>query len=366
MKRIIHDNIHFDGRRLDSYGKSFNIIITERETGKSTWAYTKMYKAYFHKHRPSILIRRMIVDITDVWIESVADTINQFLPDEKKIKLFYKKGAIKDGVVNVYIQGRPDVFFMVIALSNPKSRIKSLVLEDPMYIIFDEFVLDTTTGEKWLSNEAQRFQDLYATFARHATKYGQKLRCYFLGNPYTVYSPYMVWLDIRLSDVKPGCFLIGKDYIVDCQQLKPELKQWLLKNNPLYQFDNSFTRYLFGEAINDSRFLIQEKQPVGYTLKYIYRVNHRLLGIYWCPSGKKDHYNVDYGKFWISILPDYKGSKTVIACNFDDLVIGNKTTLASPQMKSATFYLRQAIGNMNVTYQSIECGYLIEGIYTLI
>ena len=48
---IKRDNIHLNGRRLDSYNKPFNFFITERETGKSTWAYSKMYKTFIHHHR---------------------------------------------------------------------------------------------------------------------------------------------------------------------------------------------------------------------------------------------------------------------------------------------------------------------------
>ena len=92
---IKHDNIHLDGRRLDSYNKPFNFFITERETGKSSWAYSKMYKTFVHRHRPSILIRRRINDITDIWINDVGETINQFL--KTPIELDFKKGSFRSG-----------------------------------------------------------------------------------------------------------------------------------------------------------------------------------------------------------------------------------------------------------------------------
>lgn len=361
MSCIKRDNIHLDGRRLDSYNKPFNFFITERETGKSTWAYNKMYKTFVHHHRPSILIRRQIADITEIWINDVGDTINQFL--EKPIELDFKKGNIKDGVVDVRIKGRIDVFFRVIALSNPKSRIKSLVLEDPAYMIFDEYILDTSSGEKWLKGEASKFQDLYKTFSRHAIKHGHQLKCYFLGNPYSVYSPYFTWLDVDLLSVKPGSFIVGKSYVIDCQHLKPELREFLIKKDPLYQFDNSFTKYLFGNAINDIRFPIIDKKPEGYKLKYIYRVNHRQLGI-WHQDLKRDKPGYDCGKYWINILDKYSGSKDIFAVDFDNLVEG--TRIVTTDMHASTWRLRDAIGQRDVTYQSIECGYLIEAIFTML
>lgn len=367
---IKRDNIHLDGRRLDSYNKPFNFFITERETGKSTWAYSKMYKTFIHHHRPSILIRRRINDITDIWINDVGETINQFL--KTPITLDFKKGNIKEGVVDVRIKTQiphidnNKVFFRVIALSNPKSRIKSLVLDDVAYMIFDEYILDTSCGEKWLPAEAMKFADMYKTFSRHAIKYGHQLKCYFLGNPYSVYSPYMTWLDVSLSKIKPGAFIVGNNYVIDCQQLSKELREYLLAKDPLYQFDNSFTRYLFGVAINDTKYPIIEKQPVGYKLKYIFRFNHRNIGIFH-QELNRDKPGYDCGKYWICILEDYKGSKNIYACDFDNLV--NGTILAdnrATDIHASTWRLRSAIGSRDVTYQSIECGYLIEGIFTIL
>ena len=365
---IKRDNIHLNGRRLDSYNKPFNFFITERETGKSTWAYSKMYKTFIHHHRPSILIRRRINDITETWINDVGETINQFL--KTPIELDFKKGSIKEGVVDVKIKCNiphirsGEIFFRVIALSNPKSRIKSLVLEDPAYIIFDEYILDTASGEKWLQGEATKFQDLYKTFSRHAIKHGHQLKCYFLGNPYSVYSPYMTWLEVDLMSIKPGAFVVGKNYVIDCQQLSEELRAFLLEKDPLYQFDNSFTKYLFGTAINDTRFPIVPTQPEGYKLKYIYRVNHRNVAI-WHKDVQRVKAGYDCGKYWISILdPNYKGSKNVFACDFDNLIEG--TRIITTDMHAMTWRLRDAIGLRDVTYQSIECGYLIEAIFTML
>lgn len=366
--KIKKDNIHLNGRRLDSYNKPFNFFITERETGKSTWAYSKMYKKWKNTGRPSICLRRLIVDITAVWIEDVIGTINQFLDDDEKLVPEYKKGDIKEGVVDVFAKkdGEKKLFFRVIALSNPKSRIKSLILEDPAFIFFDEFIVDTASGEKYLKGEADKFSDLYKTFSRHAIKYGHQLKCYFLGNPYSVYSPYLTWLDVQLSKVKPGCFIVGKNYVIDCQHLSDELREFLLKKDPLYQFDNAFTRYLFGIAVNDERFPILGKQPFNYKLKWVYYINGRYLGIF------RFNYTDDFnrymgenaGKYWVGILPNYNGSRKIKATNFNDLIIG--TQLVTFEERKSTIVLREAIGMRKVTYQTLECAYLIESIFNLL
>lgn len=130
---------------------------------------------------------------------------------------------MKSGVVDVEVNKRP--FCRFIALSNPKSRIKSLRYDDPYAIFFDEFICDNRNGEKYLPDEANKFKELYNTFLRFATRHNHRLKCYFCGNPYSVYNPYYAWLNIDLELVKPGAFLVGPDYVVECYQLKPELKQ---------------------------------------------------------------------------------------------------------------------------------------------
>lgn len=63
------DKIHYTPRRIDSYNKPFNFITSEREAGKTTSVIAfKLYKAWYHEHRPSIILRRNIVDITETYI----------------------------------------------------------------------------------------------------------------------------------------------------------------------------------------------------------------------------------------------------------------------------------------------------------
>lgn len=166
-------------------------MCSEREAGKTTAIpATKIYKMWKHHHRPSIILRRLVVDITETYILDLQDSINDFLPESQKIKFEFKKGNIKDGIVDVTVDDRP--FCRFIAMSVPKARIKSLRYDDPAYIILDEFIVDNRNGEKYLSDEANKFKEIYNTFLRFATKHGHRLKCYFCGNPYSVYNPYFI------------------------------------------------------------------------------------------------------------------------------------------------------------------------------
>lgn len=309
------------------------------------------------------MLRRNIVDITETYITDLQDTINDFLPESQKVKFEFKMGDIKQGIVDVKVNGRPFCRFM--ALSCPKARIKSLRYDDPAYIIMDEFIVDNRNGEKYLADEANKFKELYNTFLRFATKHGHRLKCYFCGNPYSVYNPYYIWLGIDMSQIKPGAFIVGSNYAIECYKLKPELKEWILSHNPLYEFDDSYTRYAFGgQAINDQTFNIIAKEPEGYKLKYIFRLQNKYLHVYHKAMDRVRVTDQDWGKYWICDKDSYQGSKNVIAIDFNNLVDG--TQLATSEIKIITWRLKQCIAKRDVSYSSIAAGYLTEAIYSII
>ena len=358
------DKIHYSPRRIDSYNKPFNFITSEREAGKTTSVIGfKTYNAWYHEHRPSIILRRNIVDITETYITDLQDVINDFLPEHKKIKFAFKKGSIKDGIVDVTVNDTP--FCRFIAMSVPKARIKSLRYDNPKYMIMDEFIVDNRNGEKYLKDEANKFKEIYNTFNRFATKHGNTLKCYFCGNPYSVYNPYYVWLNIDLSKIKPGAFLVGKNYAIECYQITQELRDFIKAHNPLYEFDDSYTRYAFnGESINDKTFTIVSKQPDGYKLKYVFRLQNKYLYVYHKSMNRNDRLFEDYGKYWICDRDTYDGSKSVFAIDFNNLI--NGTQLYTGEMSIITYRLKQSIGNRDVTYSTISAGYLTETIYSIL
>lgn len=363
MARIKKDKIHYSPQKIDSYNKPYNFVTSEREAGKTTAiiAY-KLYKAYYHEHRPSIILRRMAVDITETYINDLQDAINDFLPEKRRIRFEFKKGSIREGIVDVTVNGRP--FCRFIAMSCPKSRIKSLRYENPKYIFVDEFIVDNRHGEKYLSDEVNKFREIYNTFNRFAARHGSKIKCYFCGNPYSVYNPYYVWLDVDLSTIRPGAFIVGKNYAIECYQISAELREFIRAHNPLYEFDDAYTRYAFGgEAINDSNIVVVAKQPEGYKLRYIFRLQNKYLYIYYMAQNR-ERASTDYGKYWIKDSDTYTGARNVYAVDFNNLV--NGTVLATAELRMITYRLKQCIGNRDVTYASITAGYLTEEIYNIL
>lgn len=365
---IKRDNIHFTGKKMFSYYATWNAVWSTRETGKTTvWA-NYAYKRWKREHCTTIILRYLINDITDTYISDLAGNINDFLPDDKQIKLEFKKGNIKDGIVDVFIKDQTDdvPLFRVIAISNPISRIKSMKLKNAGMMIFDEFIVNTRCGEKYPLGLITRFKEIYNTYLR-CCKTGKKFQVFCFGNPYSKYHPLLGEWNVPFGNIKEGDFYYNHEYdvYVEAYKMKPELRELILKRNPLYKFDNSYTDYAFnGESINDTNFDIVEQQPQNYYLKYLFRLQNRYLLIYKCSAERVNKEGIDTGRYWIATTDKYTGSRNVYSVDLDNLVSG--TTMITTELKSIFWYLKNSIGERAVTYQSIEAGYLVESLYSLI
>ena len=366
MKR---DKLHFRWNKTLSYNKVWNFAIGERESGKSVDSWFLLWNAFHYENRPSIVLRRRISDITSAYIEDTANVLNKFL--EKPIQLLYMKGDIKQGIVDIKIgdagkeyswkeiQKLP-VFFRVIGLSNPMNRIKSLMLKDVKYFFFDEFICNLRGGEKYLTaDEYFLIQEIYTTYNREATT---PIRILAAGNPYSVYTPLFMGLGVDTSKLKPGAFVVGPNYVINCFQVPEELKKIILKNNPMYQFDDAYKRYAFsGEAINDQNIRIGKCEPRGFKLKYVFKMGNDFISIH---RGN----NADF-KFWcckhkIDWLQKIGKKRKIVVFNFGDMIEG--AVKYNVQNVKDFYDLKQAMDNRQITYNCIDAQYMLEDIYPTI
>lgn len=360
MKR---DDLHFNFRKIDGYDKDFNAVISEREAGKTTAMWNKVYLAYKKYGYRTLVIRRRIADITDVYIEDIAEVINKFIDNEDElVKLHYKQAGIKQGIVNVYIvndKGEEDLFCRVVGLSNPMSRIKSLIVRRLKYIVFDEFICNTKLGEKYLENEAFKFNELYNTFQREAFDEGIRLKCYFMGNPYSTYNPYFADWNVNFDEIKPGCLIIGDTYAIEAYQILPELRNKILERNPLYKFDNSYKEYAFnGVAINDKDILLVQKQPENYSLRFFMKIGEEYVKIF-----RNNFYDpeAEYN-YWIGKSNKKELFKNQSFCfDINDLASGTQMWNNESRMKFEMF--KYALGSRLVAFQDIEIAYLVNNLY---
>lgn len=347
----VRDKIHFDFREVDSFNRVFNFIISEREPGKTTTAILdKVYLPFKKDGKTAIWLVRRSVELTPALFESWQMILQKFI--DETIVFKYSKAELKTGCVDLFINEKRII--RVIALSLPMDRIKKLVVTNPGNIIFDEFIANLRHGERYLKDEYFTFKEVYTTFNRESTK---PIKCYFLGNPYSLFNPYFVGLQLDTSLLKRGTIITGSNWLVNCYEMKPELREAILKKNPLFEFDDSYTKYAFGGiAVHDSNIRIRTKKPTNYFLRFTLKFSDKIVGVW--ENNIYDKSNIFYANV---LTQEISKQRAVICFDFADLV--DRTILFSPEDKIRFKRLKRAIEQRAIEFESIECYYLIEGIY---
>lgn len=366
MSRKQLDNLHINFSEVDGYDKDFNYIISEREPGKSTQLGLRLETLY-KKGMRGLVVRRLTADITESYITSIPESIQDFI--DYQIEIYFSKSQLKEGVVDVYRIERyvteegknvkeQRLWFRVISLSNPLSRIKSAVLRELGGVFMDEFICNTRLGEKYLPDEAFKFKELFKTYRRWTSDKVKRLRCYFLGNPYSKYNPYFASHNVNYSAIKRGSFYVGSNFVIWCYEMLPELRAKIIADDPLYKFDDAYRKYAFeGVAVNDVNIIVCEKQPQNYFLRLMFYKSGKYYGIY------ENLDCADGFKYWVGSADVFEGKRrNIIAFDFNDLI--DKTALISKLDKVSFQKFKLAIGRREVQYSSIESAYICEEIYS--
>lgn len=344
------DDMHFNFSKIDGAQRDLNFIVSAREGGKSTAAALKADKAFRERGQPSIYMVRQVADVTDAYIDSQEKILRKF--DVAK-GLTYKRSSLDKGIVYVNDLEKGTPRFVVAGMSAALHRLKSLVIESPAYVFADEFIVNTRAGERYLKNEVFRFKEIYSTFYREATGRGPK--CYFMGNPYSFYSPYFADYGI---DPRKGDFQVGKNWAFQYYRLDPRLIAYIRQRNPFFEENNEYARYAFGASpINDSNILILDKCPPNFQLWAVMTIESKMLGIFAnrAPWGDNE---ID---FWIGALQEVGSRRNIIVFDFKDLILNS--TLFSASDRVRFMRLKYAIQRRAVAYESVEADYLIEEVY---
>ena len=351
------DNKHIDFSAIDGRNKPINLIVSEREAGKTTFFHVIKAKPAFLAGRPTICVRRQQVDITDAYVYSLLSIQNKFLgEDEKPFKFFWKKGDAAQGFLKVYLdEDQTQLAYVVVALSTPMSRLKSLFIPNPAFMLTDEFICNTRLGEKYLKDEAMKWKEIYTTFYRESSS---AMKAYFLGNPYSLYNPYFVSFGINPKELVKNHFVVNESVAAQFHDLKPELKEWILSRNPLYQFEDAYTRYaLEGQAINDENIKIVDKLPPNYRMDFVFYVDGKYIAVY-----ANNDYTDFENRFYVGFVNNVGARQSVYCFDFKDLIA--RSSLISRNDRDRFSRFKRAVNARAVAFQSLECDYLVEETYT--
>lgn len=361
-KRLRPDKIHWNCDKIDSFDKIYNLCISARGTAKTTKLCMKMWKQYTHWHTHWLILRRRPVDITEGYVRSIGYTINNFLPPHKRIQLYFNKGDLGQGQADVYLdKAKTKLFFRIQALSIPSERAKSNMIPDVSTIWFDECI--PNRPNQYLTDEVQNFRDVYGTYSREFKKYDGRrtTKVWLTGNPYTLFNPFFSYLQIDLSQIKPGCLLVGKKYCLEFPVVNKELKQFILRTNPDLDDDDEYVQYaLNGIVLNDMKYKVDKHRPFNYRLKYVFRVG----GTYLLCWKDNDQVNMLRDKWYIEENRNFDTSRRIYSIDFDNLIQG--TCMLTRDIRVVLMGLKEGIGRRAVTYSNVNAAVLIESLYKAI
>lgn len=353
-----YDDLHWNFRDIDGYNKPFNFIISEREAGKTTALWRKG-KAIFDRGNTFLLTRQQKVSISEIYLNDCSQAINKFIDDPKKrLRFLFSKGALKEGIVDIYAKSeemkKARLMFRCVALSNSLSDMKSLFLPNCECHFGDEFIKDTRSGEKYLPREVHRYKELINTFQREAP--GRRFKSYLFGNPYSRANPYFVEFGVDITKLKRGTIWQSDNVVVQAYEIKQELRDFIKEHNPLYKFDDAYTRYAFdGIAINDANMLLRTKQPQGFSLFCVIMIDGNKIGIYRSPFANFEFY------YWVGPVGDTSKLRVAYAFDFADLRAGY--VLIDTYGKRLLTHFAEAMQNRKVAFQNSQYGYWSEEIY---
>jgi len=364
------DDIHINLSSYLGYDTILLLLDSCRGTGKSFQADNLPYNQFKKKQYTTIFLKRRPVDITTGYILGIRDEINKFKSEDDQIQFYFRDGDRKEGIVDVYLtkedlKAKDNVFIRIIALGISSDRIKNSKLKKVKYVIFDEYKIDTRdVRNKYLPNEFFKFQEFYSTYERFAP---EGLRCLFLGNAYSDYSPYQEALGINPNEIKLGCLIRGKHgkYTFTYTKYKPTeaLMNKLIGDDPNILNDKYERFAILGEAINDENIMKYDHLPRNFVLRNVFKISDKYIGIYKINGSQTDNdVNFMYYAQEIQWKPEYK--RIAYVFELDDLTSGS--ILPSRALMEYLAPIKLAMNFRQIAFKDIGLYYSLQYAYNYI
>ena len=266
--------------KILSYNKPFNFVIGQRAGGKTFDSKNLAIRTFKTTGQLSIFVRREKTEFNKKFKELFFSDILHLWEGCN----FEIKNA--DTGATAYLNDEPFIHF--IALSTYYKH-KSIPFNNVKWIIYDEFIINTNAGQRYLKGEGFSFMELYHTVARPYERkingikklIDPKTRCLFLGNSISIVNPLFNYFKIKpLKNKEFSVFDNAVIQIWKGKKHREAMKKYSLNKSidnmdyANYANDNEF--YLDNDKFiekksNDSRYMcgfIVEGQFIGIWLSY--------------------------------------------------------------------------------------------------
>lgn len=172
---------YINWREIDGYACPVNILETNRGFGKTYGWKEKVLKAIKKGKKFLYVVRRPQnwKDITEKGMQIFADINADRGRDVKTMK----KGFFENGEQVGYV-----------AELSKAQNLKPASFADVSIIIFDEFLIENDSQEKYLYSEPKKLMNLFDTVARNRND----VKMYMTGNASVLYNPYVLFWSLRL------------------------------------------------------------------------------------------------------------------------------------------------------------------------
>ena len=332
---IIRDNLHISLKYSDGFNKLFNLIICAREAGKtSELEYYKVYKT-IKKGFSVLILVRYAKEVNKLNLFNLQQRINQYLDNDHKIIINVEGGTSTSGIIQFSISHNRTKYKgrgLILWIGLDDQILKNIYINNPKYIIFDEYIVNPQSGEKYIKNEFDKVLILYGTIKRYKDE-KTKIKIYFCGNPYCKLNPFIEYFNIDKRKLKEGQIITKDNYLIWCYKLKEELKNKLLKDDPNYKFDESYKAFaLDGQYVYENKIInLLNYVPKYFKLDYIISIldksfKTRFLGVYYNTNYKNSFLN-----YCIKEIKKENFKKPIYSFNFENM--NNNTILINQENK---------------------------------
>lgn len=192
----------YNGNEMLSHNAQYNIVISERNNGKSFWYNQKCVCDFFNDNIQFAYVKRYNDEVKNMKVDKYFQDVN-FL---KWLKTTYDLDGILSDRDNLYfynlVKGKrvKELQYGNYFSLQRDEEYKSLHYDEIGNIMWEEFI---QKERPYLSNEYKRFSGLVSTIAR-----GRNVNCYLLGNTIARDCPVLLEYGIDIFKVKQNEIII--------------------------------------------------------------------------------------------------------------------------------------------------------------